>query len=302
MLSDSSKISDEPEKSADILEKQVKRPHSAGDVITPESFGSENERPGTKRMRTLSNERSEITSQGHASSAETIFVLESGLDDVETDSEDEDEDNDWDWEADLPLELEYEGEELKGSFDLYSMMLPSLANTYLPKGTETIQPEALYNKLLAFQSEDECTAHVFLPNITIFDGRTGIFTADSISDPFIGGVFEITVEDIEHTETLTFSKKESKNFVKPVADGPGLSARLFYQGEGCAFSEGEGTLKLKQIPVWAVKDRNGGKKLELFEGHFSFDVSYSEMYREMGHGEGANYDTPVWAIIKEGKM
>ncbi|KIJ63448.1 hypothetical protein HYDPIDRAFT_55027, partial [Hydnomerulius pinastri MD-312] len=60
----------------------------------------------------------------------------------------------------------------------------------------------------------------------------------------------------------------------------------------CGIKSARGVFKIKR--VWA-KVGDGSTK-ELFEGFFSFSVSYDSMYKKAGHGNGAKYKFAFWGV------
>ncbi|EGN96495.1 hypothetical protein SERLA73DRAFT_186257 [Serpula lacrymans var. lacrymans S7.3] len=61
----------------------------------------------------------------------------------------------------------------------------------------------------------------------------------------------------------------------------------------CGIKASRGVFKMKR--AW-VKQGTGGEWRELFEGYFSFSVSYDNMYKKAGHGNGAKYKFAFWGV------
>ncbi|KAF8959676.1 hypothetical protein BDZ97DRAFT_1637787, partial [Flammula alnicola] len=61
----------------------------------------------------------------------------------------------------------------------------------------------------------------------------------------------------------------------------------------CGIASSSGRISIQ--PLW--KEVNAeGKLMELFEGTFTFKVSYSSLYSRKGHGKGQSLTIPFWAV------
>ncbi|KAF8555439.1 hypothetical protein OG21DRAFT_904431 [Imleria badia] len=187
-------------------------------------------------------------------------------------------------------------ESFSGNFDLYGMRLPFLAKVYLPQGATTPNYSALYDKILTFQAKPDYSARCFLaPHDTSSAPPHGRFEDVTMADPFSEEPFDITLEDITYKESLTFTSTERLSFHAPEhsTPGPGLvrDTRLSSESD-CGIQSAEGVFKIKR--VWATEEDGAVK--ELFEGFFSFNVSYSGLYRRKGHGNGEKYEFAFWGV------
>ncbi|KAG1813034.1 hypothetical protein EV424DRAFT_1296894, partial [Suillus variegatus] len=63
----------------------------------------------------------------------------------------------------------------------------------------------------------------------------------------------------------------------------------------CGVKNAKGIWKMKR--VWIGEGVVGESvKKELFEGYFSFSVSYDQMYRKAGHGSGSTCRFAFWGV------
>ena len=106
--------------------------------------------------------------------------------------------------------------------------------------------------------------------------------------------FPIKITDVNETE-VKFTSNQLKEFVHigETVKGQGVSGDLELGEDNCGVSSASGDIKMRQL--WSKVDAEG-KSMELFEGFFSFDVSYSGMYRRKGHGSGQNAEMAFWAV------
>ncbi|KIM90091.1 hypothetical protein PILCRDRAFT_84257 [Piloderma croceum F 1598] len=146
-----------------------------------------------------------------------------------------------------------------GNLDLHGMFLLLLYNVYLPKGIAVLQYESLYKTLVRIQAKHDHSARCFLTLPSDL--------ADSIS--------------------ATNANKASSS-----APGPGISARPSFPDQ-CGIKSSKDVFKMKR--VWAKLTPEGTLE-ELFEGFFSFSVSFDSLYKKAGHGNGARYKYAFWAI------
>ncbi|KAG1723481.1 uncharacterized protein EDB91DRAFT_1015461, partial [Suillus paluster] len=61
----------------------------------------------------------------------------------------------------------------------------------------------------------------------------------------------------------------------------------------CGVKNAKGIWKMKR--VWVGETTKSVQK-ELFEGYFSFSVSYDSMYRKAGHGSGSMCRFAFWGV------
>ena len=180
-----------------------------------------------------------------------------------------------------------------GKFDLYGMKLPFLHKVYLPPGSETPNPEELYKTILTYQAKKDNTAQITLPD-ELTPGASGTFKSFVLCDPMEEMPFPIKITDINETEVkFTSNQLEEFVYISKMVKGLGVAADLELDEDNCGVSSASGDIKMR--PLWSKVDAEG-KNMELFEGFFSFDVSYSGMYRRKGHGSGRNVEMAFWAI------
>jgi len=187
------------------------------------------------------------------------------------------------------------------------MFLPFLYNVYLPEGVSSPQYEALYKTLLRLQGKPNYSARCFLTPAnpaerTSGDSTTshtfGRFESLTMIDPMTEMPYDIQISAILAKKTLSFAPNtERPSFAHPEASssapGPGISAKTSLPDQSCGINSSKGVFKMKR--VWA-EITPGGVLQELFEGFFSFSVSFGTLYKKAGHGNGAKYKYAFWAI------
>jgi hypothetical protein len=180
-----------------------------------------------------------------------------------------------------------------GNFDLYDMELPLLSKV---KGTSTPQYEDLYETILTYQVKDDNTAQFFLASPTDPDDAS-ILKSRAIMDPMEEFPFDISINSIKHHVSLSLpgDKHPSVAPASPAPDSPGISASVALEDMHCGIQSASGVFKFKR--VW-TKAMSHGNFVSLFAGYFSFNISYSGLYRRKGHGigTGQNHKWAFWAI------
>ncbi|KAH9484714.1 hypothetical protein JR316_0001614 [Psilocybe cubensis] len=186
---------------------------------------------------------------------------------------------------------EAEAPKFIGTFDLYGMDLPFLNSVYLPKGSSTVNPEALYKTILTYQAKSDRTAQLILPDSGPGSGKldSGVFC-----DPMEDMPFDIVARNIKEVPKLSFKSV----FGRPDAQhgawqGVGVTASLVIEDGGCGIASSSGSISMH--PMWRKVEKNGDI-LELFEGTLTFRVKYSSMYSRRGHGSGQNETIDFWAV------
>ena len=179
---------------------------------------------------------------------------------------------------------------LEGTFDLYGMALPFLNKVYSPSGNATVFPENLYNEILTYQAKNDRTAKFTVPE-GFFTGKNGQFMSGIFADPFEDMPFDIVVTGIQQVNKL----KVKSDYGRPADawDGPGLKAKMRIDDGGCGIASSSGSISMH--PLWRKVDKVG-KVMELYEGTFTFKVTYGSLYSKKGHGRGQNQTLPFWAI------
>lgn len=197
-----------------------------------------------------------------------------------------------------------------GNLDLYGMFLPLLYNVYLPEGITVPQYESLYKTLVRIQAKHDHSARCFLTPPSNLADSTSVanaynssvtngsrFESPTMIDPMTEKPYDIQVCNIIPRKTLPFAPNtEYSSFAAPEASssapGPGISARLSLPDQ-CGIKSSKGVFKMKR--VWAKLTPEGVLE-ELFEGFFSFSISFDSLYKKAGHGNGARYKYAFWAI------
>lgn len=180
-----------------------------------------------------------------------------------------------------------------GKFDLYGMKLPFLHKVYLPPGSKTPNHEELYKTILTYQAKKDNTAQITLPD-ELTTGASGTFRSFVLCDPMEELPFPIKITGINKTEVkFTSSQMAESVHISKTVQGRGVAGDLELDENNCGVSSASGEIKMR--PLWS-KLYAEGKNMELFEGFFSFDVSYSGMYRRKGHGSGRNVEMAFWAV------
>lgn len=109
--------------------------------------------------------------------------------------------------------------------------------------------------------------------------------------------FDITINHVQHHESLLFTESELLSFAAPdaIPDGLGISGEMELADSHCGIDFASGVFKIKRAWTKPNADADGGF-VELFEGFVSFDVSYSGIYRRKGHGNGDNIEFAFWGV------
>jgi hypothetical protein len=154
------------------------------------------------------------------------------------------------------------------------------------------QNSELYKTILTYQAKKDNTAQITLPDE--LTRASGTFKSFVLCDPMEEMPFPIKITDINET-VVKFTSNQLKEFVhiSETVKGLGVSGDLELDEDNCGVSSASGDIKMRQL--WSKVDAKG-KNMELFEGFFSFDVSYSGMYRRKGHGSGRNVEMAFWAV------
>jgi len=101
-------------------------------------------------------------------------------------------------------------------------------------------------------------------------------------DPMEEAPFDISMCSIKHHALLSLpNEPPSVALVGPAPDSPGVSASMALEEIHCSIQSASGVFKLKR--VW-TKATSSDDFVELFAGHFSFNITYSAMYKRKGHG------------------
>ena len=179
---------------------------------------------------------------------------------------------------------------LGGTFDLYGMPLPFLNEVYSPSGSAAVFPENLYNEILTYQAKNDRTAELTVPG-GFSSGKDGKFKSFIFCDPMEDMPFDIVVTDIQQVTKL----KVKSDYGRPADawDGPGLKAKMEIDDGGCGIASSSGNISMR--PLWRKVDKDG-KVMELYEGTFTFKVTYSSLYSRKGHGRGQNQTLAFWGI------
>ncbi|KDR82153.1 hypothetical protein GALMADRAFT_222032 [Galerina marginata CBS 339.88] len=187
-------------------------------------------------------------------------------------------------------EPEEEQPKFAGPFDLYATQLPFLHKVYSPAGSTAVFPEKLYKEILTYQAKNDRTAKVTIPE-RFTSGNDGKFRSGLLRDPMEEMPFDIIATNITQVDKLNLKL----DYKRPdnAWDGPGLKADLEIEEEGCGIASSSGSLSFH--PLWKKVDKDG-QVMELFEGTFSFKVSYSSLYSRKGHGRGQSEAVGFWAV------
>lgn len=182
-----------------------------------------------------------------------------------------------------------------GNFDLYGMYLPFLAKICLPLGATTPNYSAVYDRILASQAKHDYTARCFLAPQDPSSSAPpyGRLESASVLDPMVERPFDITLHSFTHMNSLSFTPIERSSFQAPEhsTPGPGLVAHTGLS-PNFGIKNAKGIFKIKRI--WA-QEQDGLVK-ELFEGFFSFSVSYDSTYRKADHSNGSVYKFAFWGV------
>lgn len=203
------------------------------------------------------------------------------------------------------------------------MHLPFLSKVYFPSSGSKTEPdyESLYNAILTYQAKPDMSARVFLPDLAPGVQKTkGRFRSSGIRDPMEELPFDISIYALKPKPAsgagkLTFTSSELDKFITPEtctsSDTPGVSGKMkIALGGGCGIAASSGVFKMKG-PVWSkVKASASGSEgsekevMEIFEGHFSLNITHGSMYSSRGHGPGSHVKLAFWAIRarKDGKL
>ena len=176
---------------------------------------------------------------------------------------------------------------LGGTFDLYGMALPSLNEVYSPSGSPTVFPENLYNEILTYRTKNDRTAKFTVPEDFSTAGKYGQFWSGIFLDPIEETPFDVIVTGIRQIKKL----KVKSEYGRPADawNGPGLKARMKINGGQCGISS-SGNISMH--PLWRKVNKDG-KVMELFEGTFTFKVTYSAW---TGYGRGPSQTLAFWGI------
>ncbi|KAH7919490.1 hypothetical protein BV22DRAFT_1051005 [Leucogyrophana mollusca] len=188
-----------------------------------------------------------------------------------------------------------------GNFDLYGMYLPFLTKFYLPAGATYPDYAALYEAVLAHQAKHDFTARCYLGAPTSSTSTTdlvpsvGRFESQVVIDPMIERPFDMNIGPFTYKKNLTFTPTERSSFLAAEHNpaGPGMVAQTGLPSQ-CGIKSAKGVFKIKR--VWVAPGEGVAGPKELFEGFFSFSVSYDSMYRKAGHGTGAKYKFAFWGV------
>ncbi|KAG1884547.1 hypothetical protein F4604DRAFT_1918977 [Suillus subluteus] len=212
-----------------------------------------------------------------------------------------------------------------GNFDLYGMYLPFLVKAYLPQGNTSPDYAAVYDTILAYQSKHDYTARCFLS----LSSDAGRAESASVFDPMMERPFDVLISNLKHRAELTFTSSERASFLAPDHSpvSPGVIGQVGLPPQ-CGVKNAKGIWKMKRVWVGEgegeagvcenvdngttvdhvgeaadspTKENLGTKtskpvKKELFEGYFSFSVSYDQMYRKAGHGDGSACRFAFWGV------
>ncbi|KAK7055540.1 hypothetical protein R3P38DRAFT_3304750 [Favolaschia claudopus] len=179
-----------------------------------------------------------------------------------------------------------------GKFDLYRMELPFLSKVYRPPGQTDAEPHfgPLYDALLELQAKPDSSGRCLLPDA----GSQGRLRCIDLEDPMEGMPWDIALTALEVVDKVVFSAAERKKFLPaPQKDcGKGIHGRTELAVDHCGVQKAEGVFRMQR--AW-IGERDG-KKVELWEGYLSFNVSHAGMYRRMGAGAGRKDGFPFWAV------
>ncbi|KAH7903539.1 hypothetical protein BJ138DRAFT_1167982 [Hygrophoropsis aurantiaca] len=188
-----------------------------------------------------------------------------------------------------------------GNFDLYGMYLPFLSKVYLPDNAMQPNHASLYDAVLAHQAKRDVTARCYIGAPASSSSSTdpvanvGRFESLTVIDPMMERPFDMNLSAFTHKKNLTFTPTERSSFLAPehIPAGAGIVAKTGLPGQ-CGIKSAKGVFKLKR--VWTAPGEGATGPKELFEGFFSFSVSYDGMYRKAGHGTGAKYKFAFWGV------
>ncbi|KAH7890182.1 hypothetical protein F5I97DRAFT_647256 [Phlebopus sp. FC_14] len=179
------------------------------------------------------------------------------------------------------------------------MYLPFLAKAYLPHGATTPDYAAVYDRILTCQAKHDYTARCFLapPGVSSSpDSQAptcGRFESSTIIEPMLERPFDLNLGSFTYKKSLTFTPTERTSLLAPqqTPPGPGVIGQTGLPGK-YGVKSSRGVFKMKR--VWVTTDERCTK--ELYEGFFSFSVSYDGMYHKAGHGNGAKYKFAFWGV------
>lgn len=173
------------------------------------------------------------------------------------------------------------------------MNLPFLSKVFLPTGASTPNYEALYQTILTYQADNDHTAQFFLASPDDADDASTL-TSPAIMDPMDEAPFDLSICSIKHHVSLSLpTEPPSIALVCPAPDSPGVSASAALEEMHCGIQSASGAFKLKR--VW-TKTTSSGDFVELFAGHFLFNITYASMYKRKGHGTGQKHNWAFWAV------
>jgi len=171
------------------------------------------------------------------------------------------------------------------------MELPFLNNVYAPSSNSSLEPEELYKTILTYQAKPDSTANIFIPD-DYATGGNGTFSSSVVCDPCMESPFDISITKIKdvakHKFTSPYGRPDN------AWNGPGIEGHMKIDGGRCGIASSSGSIKM--APLWKKVDVADGKVLELFEGTFTFKVSYSSLYSKSGYGRGQKLTLPFWAV------
>ncbi|CAL1703085.1 unnamed protein product [Somion occarium] len=193
--------------------------------------------------------------------------------------------------------------DFRGKFDLYACILPFLKSEYQPSGTTTPQYKAVYEKILTYQAKRDFSMQLTLGDGENVEGEVemvpkfGRFQSINMVNPMSEEVVEdILVTNGAISADVELDDSESAH-PSTVGKGFGYEAELQLDPNcgDCMLSAGSGSIKLRKVWEEESKDRNK-RPVELFEGHFTFNLRYSRLLSSRGHGSGDESDYAFWAV------
>jgi hypothetical protein len=177
---------------------------------------------------------------------------------------------------------------LSGRFDCTFKHIPS--TTALFGGSDLA---AMNTALAARQAANErrsATCVVPAPGAD----TPGEFACSSISEPMSDEPFEMALKDTAAVNALPLTPAEREKLRGAQAGGPGVVCAMGLGEEHCFVQFARGTFKMRR--VWVAPGEGGAPARELFEGVFSFDVRFTNMYARKGFDTYGDWGAVFFAI------
>ncbi|KAH8091656.1 hypothetical protein BXZ70DRAFT_952712 [Cristinia sonorae] len=169
---------------------------------------------------------------------------------------------------------------------------------YCPPGSTTLHPEELYNRIIAYQTQNDSTGEITIPapDATGSTTANGTFWSPSVEDPMFPKPFDVVISDLKVSGRG--GPAQFGGYPRPENDwqGPILRGKLGLEGGGhCGIISAAGKIEMR--PLWRKEDPgNEGEVMELFEGEFSFRTKFNSLYSKKGFGRGESVKLAFWAV------